>query len=222
MTNSKKQKNIRFAVLSTDATCFCIINKKLHVLLGRTSKTSPFPGEWALIGGMVLPEETAEEAVIRLLKSKAGIGKIYLEQMHTFSDIDRDPRGRVVSVAYVGLSYINPQDVGADSLETKWFSLDKIPKLAYDHDLILRYAIKYLRLNVSVTESIRYLLPKEFTLSEFQSVYEVVSGNKIDKRNFRKKVLSSGTVKALKKTQRDGIMRPALLYVWNLHPQARF
>lgn len=215
MKNSGKQKNITFAVLSTDSVCFRVVDGKLNVLLGLTPETSPFPGRWALIGGMVLPEETAEEASTRLLKDKAGIRKIYLEQMHAFSAVDRDPRGRVVSVAYIGLSNLDPQNLKDASLKTEWFPVSKVPKLAYDHDSILKYALHYLSSNVSGSESIRHLLPKKFTLSEFQNIYEAVAGKKIDKRNFRKKILSSGVVKAVKDTRKAGVMRPARLYVWN-------
>ncbi len=209
---SKKEKNIHFAVVSTDVACFRIINNELCILIGKAPKTSPFPDKWALIGGMILINETAEEAVERLLSHKAGIKDIYKEQVHTFSKVNRDPRGRVVSVAYLALTHVDPQDISKALLETKWCSVKKLPKLAYDHEDIKKYALKALRLGVQNNDSSKYLLPKEFTLSELQSVHDIVVGEKTDKRNFRKRILSQKVLKDTKKKRKLGVMRPAILY----------
>src|SRR3989344_3558592 len=166
MKNLNEKKNIRFAVLATDVACFRIVDKQLCLLIGRAPKTSPFPDEWALIGGMIREQETAEDAVSRLLLDKAGIKNIYKEQVHTFSKIDRDPRGRVVSVAYIALAYLDPQDISKARLETEWHPVNKLPKLAYDHDEIARYSIDYLKFIIKNTDVARHLLPTEFTLSE--------------------------------------------------------
>jgi len=163
---------------------------------------------------MVRPEETAEDSVSRLLSDKAGIKNIYTEQLHTFSGINRDPRGRVVSVAYLALTHIDPQDISKARLETKWYPMNSLPKLAYDHDEIMEHAIKHLRFKIHNTNVARYLLPHEFTLTELQNVYEIVIGKGMDKRNFRKKILVSGMLKSMKRTRKKGVMRPAALYVF--------
>ncbi len=200
--------------MATDAVCFQIIDDKLHVLLAKTPKHSPFPGEWALIGGVLHPFETAEEAVDRLLKEKAGIEKIYKEQVYTFSTIDRDPRGRVVSIAYLTLTNTNPQDLSKAKLQTKWVPVSAVPKLAYDHNEMFEYVLKHLRFNLMNNDITRYLSPSEFTLSELQKIYEAVLGKKIDKRNFRKKIASLSILKPTKKVKKDGAMRPAKIFIF--------
>jgi len=209
----KAKPNIVFAVVATDVACFRIIDEKLHVLIGKAPEYSPFAGEWSLIGGMLQPKEIAEEAVDRLLKEKAGIKSIYKEQVYTFSKIDRDPRGRVVSIAYFALCDINPQNSEA-SLETKWVSVDRIPKLAYDHTEILNHILDKLRFSISNTSVARFLIKHEFTLSELQKTYEAVLEKGMDKRNFRKKILSQNILKDTKKIRKDGVMRPAKIFIF--------
>lgn len=199
-------------MLAVDAACFRVVGEKLHVLIGKTPAHSPYPGEWALLGGMIRPEETAEKAVQRMLLDKAGISDIYTEQVHTFSRIDRDPRGRVVSLAYMGLTYIDPQDLSKARLETKWVPIGDVPKLAYDHDEILGWVFKELQLKTQSLSSLKHLLPEEFTLSELQNAYEIVVGERVDKRNFRKRVLNSGLLRDLKRKKKTGVMRPAALF----------
>jgi 8-oxo-dGTP diphosphatase len=210
----QQENDIRFAVLATDIACFRIIDKQLCILIGKAAAYSPFAGQWALIGGMIRPKETAEDAASRLLLDKAGIKKIYTEQVHTFSAINRDPRGRVVSVAYLALAYFDPQDISKAKLETKWLPLKKLPKLAYDHDEIVKHSLNHLKLTITNTDLARHLLPHEFTLTELQNVHEVVMGERMDKRNFRKKILSSGMLKDTKRTQKKGVMRPAVLFIF--------
>jgi 8-oxo-dGTP diphosphatase len=206
--------DLKFAVLAADVACFRIMEGELCVLLGKTAMTSPFPDAWALIGGLVHPEETADQAAARQLREKAGIEKIFLEQLYTFSTVNRDPRGRVVSVAYYALTYDDPRNVAKAGVETRWVSLKQLPKLAYDHDEILKHAVARLRLVVRSTNAVKYLLPHEFTLSGLQDAYEIVIGEKMDKRNFRKKILASGMVKDMKRVKKEGVMRPASLYAF--------
>ena len=209
-----KPRNIHFAVLATDVVCFRVIDNKLSVLIAKAPAHSPFAGEWVLTGGMIRPEETAEDAVSRLLLDKAGIKNIYTEQVYTFSAVDRDPRGRVVSIAYMALTYIDPRDISKASLETKWCPVLNVPKLGYDHNAILENALAKLRSNIHNTNCILHLMPHEFTLSELQKAYETVMGQGIDKRNFRKKILVSNVLKNTKKTRKEGVMRPAILYTF--------
>jgi 8-oxo-dGTP diphosphatase len=206
---------IRFAVLSTDIVCFRIIEGKLCVLLGKiNAKGNPFEGDWALIGGLIRPDEIADKAAERLLLDKAGVSNVYKEQLYTFSEIDRDPRGRVVSVAYLSLTSDDPQDLSKAHWETKWTPVDNLPKLAYDHKEILSVGLDRLRSKIRYTTLPQYLLPKEFTLSDLQCIYEIVLGEKLDKRNFRKKILASDILKETGNTRKEGVMRPAALYAF--------
>jgi 8-oxo-dGTP diphosphatase len=204
---------IKFAVLAVDAACFRIIEGRLHVLLGRVNVHPHYVDRWGLIGAMVLPDETAEDTVERVLLDKAGIEKIYKEQLYTFSSVDRDPRGRVVAVAYLALSGNDPQ-TKKGKIETKWQSLDTLPSLAYDHNAIVKTALERLRTKIEYTSLAKYLLPEHFTLSDMQKVYEAVLDRGVDKRNFRKKILSLNLLKDTKLTRKDGKMRPAALYTF--------
>lgn len=212
--NSKKQaiNSLKFAVLATDVVCFRIIDGRLSVLLGKVTTVPDFAGKWALIGGLILPNETADQSVERHLSDKAGISNVFKEQLYTFSDIDRDPRGRVVSVAYMALTPKDVQNISKARIETKWTPADNLPKLAYDHNKIIDYGIDRLRAKIKYTNIAQYLLPEEFTLSELQTVYETVIGKRLDKRNFRKKILASGILNDTKLTRKQGVMRPAALY----------
>lgn len=212
--NSKKQaaNSLKFAVLATDVVCFRIIDGRLSVLLGKVTTVPDFAGKWALIGGLILPNETADQSVERHLSDKAGIGNVFKEQLYTFSDINRDPRGRVVSVAYMALVSKDVQNISKARIETKWTSADNLPKLAYDHNKIIDYGVDRLRAKIGYTNIAQYLLPEEFTLSELQTVHETVTGKRLDKRNFRKKILASGILNDTKLTRKQGVMRPAALY----------
>jgi 8-oxo-dGTP diphosphatase len=207
-------ENIRFAALATDIVCFRIINKTLHVLLGKVvSVNNQYKGWWAHVGGLLRAEETADEAVERLLKVKAGINDIFKEQLYTFSAVGRDPRGRVVSVAYLALTREDElKSIDEGEVETTWHPVSTLPKLAYDHDEMTVFALARLQSKIKYTNIIQYLLPKEFTLSELQLAYEIVLGEGLDKRNFRKKVLMSGMVVDTKEIRKKGAMRPAAIY----------
>lgn len=213
MTSKKQSANsLKFAVLATDVVCFRIIDRRLSVLLGKVTTVPAFAGKWALIGGLILPNETADQSVERHLSDKAGIVNVFKEQLYTFSDINRDPRGRVVSVAYMALASKNVQNISKARIETKWTPADNLPKLAYDHNKIIDYGVERLRAKIKYTNIAQYLLPEEFTLSELQTVYETVTGKRLDKRNFRKKILASGILNDTKLTRKQGVMRPAALY----------
>jgi len=205
-------ENLRFAVLATDVVCFRMINNQLSVLLSKTSSTSIFSGKWALVGGLILEKETAEQSAERHLLEKAGINNVYKEQLYTFSDIGRDPRNRVVSVAYMALASNDPQDLTKAKVETKWLPVNDLPVLAYDHNQIVKVAIDRLRSKIGYTNIAQYLLPEEFTLSDLQAVYETLIGETLDKRNFRRKILDVDILIDTKHTRKQGVMRPATLY----------
>lgn len=215
MTAKINDSELRFAALAVDAVCFRINNSELEVLLGKVVTVSKYDGYFAHIGGLIRVDETAEEAVDRLLRDKAGIKEIYKEQLYTFSGIDRDPRGRVVSVAYLALAPKGEiEEAGKKSVETKWAPVRGLKGLAYDHDNITKVALERLRSKIIYTDIARHLMPKEFTLSDLQKVYEAVIGESMDKRNFRKRVLSLGNLRDTKRTIKRGVMRPAALYVF--------
>lgn len=206
--------HIRFAALAVDVVCFRVREGQLEVLLGKVmSEKNAFKGMWAHIGGLVEVNETAEQSVDRLLKDKAGINSIYREQLYTFSSIDRDPRGRVVSVAYIALTNSDQvQNLEQAGVETCWRPVQMLPELAYDHTAMTAVAVERLASKVSYTDIARHFMPREFTLTELQQVYETVLGEGMDKRNFRKKILAQGMLKDTKRTKKQGVMRPATLY----------
>lgn len=214
MASKINDNELKFAALAVDAVCLRVRDGQLQALLGRVVSESKYQGYWAHVGGLIRVDETAEEAVSRLLRDKAGIKDIFKEQLYTFSAINRDPRGRVVAVAYIALTGAEDvQDIKA-GVETKWVPLKGLKGLAYDHDEITKVAIERLRSKIIYTDIAKHLMPKEFTLSDFQKVYEAVLGESMDKRNFRKRVLALGNLRDTKRTMKRGVMRPASLYTF--------
>lgn len=203
---------LHFAVLATDAVAFRLHAGQLEVLL--IPVTNPaFKGKEGLPGGLINPKETAEQATIRHLTDKGGLSGPYIEQLYTFSDVDRDPRGRVVSVAHLALFVPDEAELQSGAGQgVRWCPVTSVPKLAYDHNHILSVALERLRARVEYTTVIRHLLPKEFTLSDLQSAYESVLGHDLDKRNFRKKILALALVAETGRTRISGASRPAGLY----------
>lgn len=212
MTRKPNLEEIRFAALAVDIVCFRVDGDELQFLVGKVaSEGNAFHGHWAHIGGLVRVDETAEQAAGRLMRDKAGLENVSCEQLATFSRVDRDPRGRVVSVAYLGL--VGGGEGAVAAAGTRWEPASKKAKsLAYDHDEILEAAIGRLRAKASYTNILCHLLPPEFTLSELQRVYEAVLGRELDKRNFRKKITATELVEATGRKRREGIMRPAALF----------
>ncbi len=211
MATKRSIQKLRFAVVAVDAVCFRIVAGELCVLLGRVNVEPHYKNRWGLIGGLIRAEEDADGAVERHLLEKAGVGGIYKEQLYTFSSIGRDPRGRVISVAYLCLA---PESLteSAGDVETYWRPVADVSNLAYDHDEILRTALERLRSRIGYTNIAQHLLQKEFTLTDLQVTYEIVLHKKLDKRNFRKKVLETKLVAATNKKERKGASRPALLH----------
>lgn len=174
----------------------------------------PFQGKWALPGGFVQLTETLDDAALRELREETGVGRVYLEQLYTFAEVDRDPRERVVSVAYYALVKLSDHKVQAatDASDAAWFAFHDIPSLAFDHETILDVALERLRGKVRYQPIGFELLPKKFTLSQLQSLYEVVLQTTLDKRNFRKKILSMDILVELDEVQQDVAHRAARLY----------
>ena len=204
------------AALTVDCVVFGFDEGDLKVLLIERA-LGPFQGRWALPGGFVRVDETLDEAARRELQEEAGLKNVFLEQLYTFGDVDRDPRERVVSVAYYALVPLAAHHTKAatDAADARWFPMAKVPKLAFDHATILQVA------RARVKGKVRYepigfeLLPPKFTLSQLQHLYEAVLETTLDKRNFRKKVLSFGLLTPLKETQMMGRHRPAQLFCFD-------
>ena len=207
------QKLPRLQGLTTDIVIFTIENEGLKTLLIRRAN-EPFKGNWALPGGFILEKEGSRDAALRVLRDKAGVKNVYLEQLYTFDDSGRDPRGQVCTITYFALvpRYKIKFEDGKNIQTPSLFSLDKLPKLAFDHKLIVSSALKRLQAKLEYTNAVYSLLPNEFTFNELQSAYEVILGKKLDKRNFRKKFLLLGLIKAMSKKYSGKRQRPARLF----------
>jgi 8-oxo-dGTP diphosphatase len=201
--------NLRVTV---DIVIFTIRDRALQVLLVKRG-VPPYVGQYAVPGGFIREEESLEEAAKRELYEETGVRNVFLEQLYSLGDPRRDPRGRVITVAYYALISSEKLSLvaGADAAEAKWFPLNNLPSLAFDHKQILGYAIERLRNKLEYTTVGFQLLPKRFTLSELQSVYEAILGRRLDKRNFRRKIALLGILKPLREWQRTG-RKPAQLF----------
>jgi 8-oxo-dGTP diphosphatase len=204
-----KQQTIQVAV---DIVIFTVHEQTLRVLLIERG-IDPFKGLYALPGGFVLAEETLEQAAFRELFEETGTKNVYLEQLYSFGDPGRDPRGRVVTVAYYALvpTDKSPLLAGTDAATAGWHPVSALPPLAFDHGKILKYAVDRLRNKLEYTNVGFQLLPAKFTLSALQALHEAILGKPLDKRNFRRKVLGLGLVKPSKEMQATG-RKPAQLF----------
>jgi len=200
--------------VAVDVVVFTIDAGRLLALLVKI-KTGPHAGHWAFPGGLVGLGESVEEAARRELLEKTGVSDIFLEQLYTFGEPDRNPIQRVVSVAYFALvphrgRFLRP---GTKYAGIGWYPVKDLPRLAYDHNDLAATALQRLRSKLGYTNIAWSLLPESFTLAELQEVCEVILGRSLDRRNFRKKVLSLGLLRALS-VKRRGPHRPAQLYAF--------
>jgi 8-oxo-dGTP diphosphatase len=199
--------------LATDCVIFGFDGGELKLLLLEREK-EPFKNKWALPGGFVFMSETTEACAKRILAEKAGIRQVFIEQLYTFSDIDRDPRERIISVAYYALVNKHQYELiaGRDTIKAEWFELSKLPKLAFDHGKIVRTAIQRLKGKVQYQPVGFELLNEKFTLSQLQALYEAILDTSIDKRNFRKKILSMGLLTMLDEKEKNVARKAAHYY----------
>jgi len=199
--------------LAVDCAVFGLDDEALRVLLIERG-VAPFKGSWALPGGFVHMDETLEQGARRELEEEAGLRDVFLEQLYTFGSVNRDPRERVVSVAYYALVNLFDHRVRAatDATSAAWFDLDDVPELAFDHQAILRMASTRLRGKVRYEPIGFELLPREFTLTQLQRMYEKILGRTLDKRNFRKKVLSTGLLEETDELEKHVSHRAARLF----------
>lgn len=199
--------------VSVDVVIFSLVAEDLQVLLVKR-KYPPYAGMWAIPGGFVHMDEALEDAAARELAEETGVTDVYMEQLYTFGAPNRDPRTRVITVAYFALvpyDEVHPRP-GDDATETAWFSVFDLPELAFDHREILEYALTRLRYKLEYTAVGFQLLPDEFTLSELQRAYEIILRESLDKRNFRRKILTADILEETGNLRKLGEGRPAKLY----------
>ena len=209
----KITQNIKVAV---DAVVFGYSYNKLKILLIQ-QKFGTKTNKWALPGGFVKDNENLEEAVIRELSEETGVKANYLEQLYTFGEINRDERARVIAVSYIAL--INPKNytikADTDAKDAKWFSINEIPNLAFDHKEIIEKGLERLKAKINYQPIGFELLNTKFPFSDLENLYQTILGKKIDRRNFRKKLLSFEILQETKEVQKIGSGRPAKLFKFN-------
>ncbi len=213
MASKKHCYNYPHPAVTTDVAVFTLQNKSLQLLLIKRAQ-NPFKGHWALPGGFLEIAEDLEQCAKRELAEETGIRGLYLEQLYTFGKPDRDPRERIISVTYYALV---PADrlvpkAASDAEEAHWFPLDALPELAFDHEEIIALALDRLAAKSTYSTIALQLMPETFTLSELQSVYEVLRKEKLDKRNFRKWFLGLNQIEETGEKRRNGNHRPAKIY----------
>lgn len=202
--------------VTTDCVIFAFDGQQLYILLVERDIT-PYKGCWALPGGFVAPVESAEECARRRLMQEAGLyGDVFLEQFHTFSSPERDPRERVITVAYLALvskNDFNPKP-GDGTRQVEWFQWDELPSLAFDHDEIIATAKLSLREMHQLKPLAFRLLGEKFSMSELQRLYESIDGTSYDRRNFHRKMVSTGLLKE-EGLAVENKTRPAMLFSVN-------
>ncbi len=200
--------------VTTDCVIFGFDGNGLQVLLIERG-IEPFKRKWAFPGGFLNMTETAQEGALRELKEETGLENAYIEQFNTYSDTDRDPRERVITIAHYALVRIQEVKGGDDAAKAQWFPIDEVPQLAFDHDRILRDAMKKLRERIHFEPIGFELLPEKFTMKDLQVLYESILDVKFDRRNFAKKMLHYELLIQLDETTRPTAKRDALLYSFN-------
>jgi 8-oxo-dGTP diphosphatase len=203
--------------VTVDVVIFSLLNQELHVLLVQRRRW-PYDGYWAIPGGFINMDESLEEAARRELEEETGVRDVYLEQLYTFGGVGRDPRTRVISVAYIALVRSDAQRirVSEESTDVRWFAVRELPhELAFDHDQILSYAISRLRSKLEYTTLAFQLLPEVFSILELKHIYEQILGEKLDKGNFYRKIKEAGLLEETT-LMREGRGRPTRL--WRFKP----
>lgn len=221
MTNTENKENKQYCyryphpAVTTDCVIFGFDGSNLKILLIQRG-IDPYKGKWALPGGFLRLDESAETGAMRELKEETGLETAYIEQFHSYSQPDRDPRERVITIAYLALVKLQDVKGGDDAADARWFSVNDIPQLAFDHDVILRDAIARLRERIHFHPIGYDLLPEKFTLKELQTLYESVLGVRFDRRNFAKKMLHLDILTQLDETVWPTPKREANLFKFNL------
>ena len=203
--------------VTVDVVILTIHNNKLKVLLIKRDK-EPFRGKWSIPGGFIRLSENIDDAALRVLKEKTTVSNIYLEQLYTFGDPLRYPNARVITCAYFAL--LRAEDIKLDVkgtegvLDIQWHEVEKLPPLAFDHKEIIQYSLKRTRERLEMCPVAYQLLNEKFTLTEMQKAYEMIMERKLDKRNFRKKVVTTEGLRELNEFSKSSSKRPARLYTF--------
>lgn len=200
--------------VTTDCVIFGFDGTRLNVLLIERG-IEPYKGRWAFPGGFLQIDEAAEDGAKRELFEETGLKTAYVRQFHTFSNPDRDPRERVISIAYYALVRLSDVKAGDDAAKAQWFPIDKVPSLAFDHDLMLRKATTELRRQIHFEPVGFELLPPKFTMTQLQHLYEAILGVKFDRRNFYNKMLKLGILTQTDETILLPNKKVAFLYSFN-------
>ncbi len=211
------QKEYIPPTLVVDSVVMQITEGVLNVLLIKRNN-EPFKDTWALPGGYCAAGQTTNDAMSEILNRKAGVKTSNLklvEQLYTFDTVARDPRGHAVSVTYMGLGIDIDPTISESTQNPSFFPVDNLPELAYDHKNIIMYAHQRLSAKFTYTNAAFSLLPKKFTLTQLQNIYEAVLERPLDKRNFRKKFLNLDLIHETGEQHREGAHRPAMLYEFN-------
>ena len=203
-----------FAV-SIDCVLFGFDGSELKILLIERNE-EPFKDWWALPGNLVNKDESVDQSAQRILKELTGLSDIYMEQYYAFGEVNRHPQGRVISVAYYAMLRLGGEKplkpLISYAKKAQWINVADLPKLAFDHQHILNKGLEKIKRRIKHLPLAFELLPEKFTLTQVQSVYELILGKKLDKRNFRKKILSFKVLKELEEKQRGVSFRAATLY----------
>jgi 8-oxo-dGTP diphosphatase len=199
--------------LTSDCIIFGFDNFDLTILLIERAH-EPFKNKWALPGGFVDMNETTETGALRELYEETGLKNVFIEQLYTFSDVDRDPRGRVVSVAYYALIKLDEYSIhaGDDAGDANWFPVNDLPELAFDHHKIIEVALQRLKGKIRYQPIGFELLPPMFTLTQLQNLYETILQRELDKRNFRKKILKMNLLIPMDEKQKNVAHKAARFY----------
>ena len=200
--------------VTTDCVIFGFDGQQLKVLLVERG-IEPYKGHWAFPGGFLKMDETAEEGALRELKEETGLETAYIEQLGAFSDVKRDPRERVITIAFYALVNITEVKGGDDAADARWFRIDDMPLLAFDHDHILRVAQKRLKEQIHFNPIGFELLPEVFTMPQLQALYEAILEVKFDRRNFSRKLLTLGLLDMADPDQERNGTRTPVLYRFN-------
>lgn len=207
--------------VTTDCVIFGFDGAELNVLLVKRG-IEPYKGKWAMPGGFLKPDEPAHECARRELREETGLEQAYMEQFHTYSTPDRDPRERVITIAYLALVKIQDVHGGDDAADARWFPVSRVPQLAFDHDVILRDALSRLRERIHFHPIGYDLLPQKFTVKELQTLYEGILDIRFDRRNFAKKMFHLELLTEIDETAKPPTKREAKLYTFNLDKYNEF
>lgn len=202
-------------LVAVDCIIFGFENGVLKLLLVKRP-VEPCLGEWSLMGGFLFENESLDEAASRILNKLTGLKDVYLRQFYAYGAVNRDPAGRVISVAYFALIKIQDHDHNLiKEFDARWFPIEQKPVLIFDHDVMVKMALERLRIEAKTRPVGFELLPEKFTLPQFQWLYECIYQKTLDNRNFRKNILSTGILKKLDEKERSGSKKGAWLYCFD-------